>query len=773
MNDSSESGSHSQPLSISTIVREDLEDCIRRFQQAWNGDRIPQLTTFLPTGNPVERVETLLELIKVDLENRWNRQPGVVPASDHRPFPWRPLLEDYWWRFHEEIRSLVPPMTAPPLDLILLEYRVRMKCGDQPTKESYAARFPKGGNELYRGMVSIEAEQAAYVIDLYKSQIANLSTIPSKDFALPGRCGLNAGDQIDDFRLISELGQGAFARVFLAQQISMQRLVALKISERESFESPVLSQLDHPNIVRVFDERRVDGMHLMYMQYVDGGCLRAIIDRIEDSGDAIKTGKTYLQALATTDKTLTVATRDTPNADLFASMDWSCTVAWIGARLADALAHSHAMRVLHRDIKPANILLASDGRPLLADFNLSFGKGLEGASPEKMFGGTLAYMPPEQLSVLMGHADVSLVDERSDIFSLGVVLWELLYGVRPFPESDPTGLKTTFEEQLTKRSLGPMQTNASQKVHVQLHQILVQCMHGDKEQRPATAALLTRQLQQCTIAPLQPLLAPTQKSLRSRWARSPRAWLLSLGLLPNLLLSPLNIWANSRLALDNFDRNFFHMVEEPVVNLVAFPLGLGLSLWIANPIFAALFQLKANGKLDESVRQLSAERCLSVPGYVAAVVFSLWAGSGLVFPIWNRWSILSEVGIYDMLGFLLSQILHGLIASGISLVLVSLVIIESHYPKLMSQEASVDEQNQLTELNDQLRRMINFLAITPLLAILAIALSEQIDKSVFVALACLGFCSHLVTAYVVPRISRNIHWLRIALSPTHELLKSH
>ena len=772
MNDRSDSGCESQPLSPSSLSRDVRDECIQRFHVAWAGERAPALVNFLPADSPRERLETLLALIKLDLEYRWKKPPPVTSPSDHRPFPWRPILEDYWWRFHDEFRIQIPPLTTPPLDLILAEYRVRRIVGDHPTKESFAARFPTYGTALYRGMIAVDVELATQA-DLPEGQgISNLSTIPGDDYKPATRTGLNAGDQIDDFRLVSELGQGAFARVFLAQQISMQRLVALKISDRESFESPVLSQLDHPNIVRVFDERHIDGMHLMYMQYVDGGCLRAIIDRIAASHAGPKTGRAYLQALATTDSTLTVATRDTPNAELFASMDWHGTVAWIGARLADALTHSHAMRVLHRDIKPANILLASDGRPLLADFNLSFGKGLIGTSPEQMFGGTLAYMPPEQLQVLMGDAEVDVVDERSDIFSLGVVLWEMLYGRRPFPESDPTGQRTTFVEQLQGRLSGPT-TESEFDANDQLHQILVQCMLGGKELRPASAAVLTRQLQRCTISELSHLLSTSPKSLRARWARSPRAWLLTLGLVPNLLLSPLNIWANSRLAITNFDRRFFHVIEEPVVNLVAFPLGLGLSLWAGKPIFEAMKVLNRSGILDEGTRIHAAKRCLSVPGIVAAVVFALWAGSGLVFPLWNLWSAQSRVGMYDVLGFLLSQILHGLIASGISLVLVSLVVVESIYPKLMSLQADIEEQSLLAQLDDQLRRMVNFLAITPLLAILAISLSDNIDKMVFVALACIGFSSHMVTSYIVPRISRSIHWLRIALSPTQILMRSH
>ena len=87
---------------------------------------------------------------------------------------------------------------------------------------------------------------------------------------------IHPGDRIDDFELIARLGEGAFAHVFLARQISMQRLVAVKISADHGMEPQTLAQLDHDHIVRVYDQRTVadSGLRLLYMQYVAGGTLR-------------------------------------------------------------------------------------------------------------------------------------------------------------------------------------------------------------------------------------------------------------------------------------------------------------------------------------------------------------------------------------------------------------------------------------------------------------------------------------------------------------------
>src|SRR5262249_8683608 len=97
-------------------------------------------------------------------------------------------------------------------------------------------------------------------------------------------------------------------------------------------------------------------------------------------------------------------------------------VLWIGARLADALAHAHDRGILHRDIKPANVLLTDDGQPMLLDFNLA----ADAARAGPRVGGTPAYMAPEQLRQVCGEA--AGVDARSDLFSLGVVLFEMLTG---------------------------------------------------------------------------------------------------------------------------------------------------------------------------------------------------------------------------------------------------------------------------------------------------------------------------------------------------------
>ena len=98
--------------------------------------------------------------------------------------------------------------------------------------------------------------------------------------------------------------------------------------------------------------------------------------------------------------------------------------------MADGLAHAHERGILHRDLKPANILLGDDGEPLLLDFNLAADTKLRGPASAALIGGTLPYMAPEHLQALRGE-DRTL-DARSDLYSLGVILFELLTGNHPF-----------------------------------------------------------------------------------------------------------------------------------------------------------------------------------------------------------------------------------------------------------------------------------------------------------------------------------------------------
>ena len=200
-------------------------------------------------------------------------------------------------------------------------------------------------------------------------------------------------------------------------------------------------------------------MRLLYMQYIPGGTVQELIEFHARLAPIEWRGETFLAAL---DQALRQhGESGAAGAALrhkFQTASWPEVVCWLGARIAAALAYAHTRGVLHRDIKPANVLIAHDGSPKLADFNTSYSSKLEGATPAAFFGGSLAYMSPEQLEAC-NPAHQRLPDEldgRSDVYSLGVLLWELLTGARPFADHTVSGnWSQTLTAMVEQRREGP------------------------------------------------------------------------------------------------------------------------------------------------------------------------------------------------------------------------------------------------------------------------------------------------------------------------------
>ena len=579
---------------------------------------------------------------------------------------------------------------------------------------------------------------------------------------------LAIGETIQDFQLIQELGRGAFARVFLAQQVSMQRIVALKVTCQASVESPLLSRLDHPNIVRVYDERNVDGLSLLYMQYIPGKSLRQIVQAAHTNQRELWNGGQYVDHIAATLRSKGETPLQLESNNTVAHLTWGETVAWIGARMAHALEHAHSKGVWHRDIKPENILIAADGRPMLADFNLSFGAGIDTTHRQEEFGGSYPYMSPEHIDVLLGNARPESVNGSCDVYSLAIVLWELLTGTRPF--ADATGNDSLALEELKRcRSYCP-RIDGRYECPEGLAQAIKLCLSPHAENRP-TSKQLARTLQYCTLRDVHQLLHPSDGSQIAKWQTRPLTWLIVLGLIPNSLIAGLNIWANDRLTINHFDRTFFLKTELLPVNLVAFTVGVLVSLWIIWPIALGFRSLGHSKPLTPEDRDVVASRCLSTPYLSAGNILLLFSLSGIVFPLWNRWSPESQVTARDAFGFFLSQFLHGLVAAGLTFVITAFVTLRAFYPKFINPEESKSQQLELDGFEKRLLAVTNLMAVTPLLALLALAIAEHIDKAVFVALAIAGFASHLLSSCLTPWIRSGVSSLRFALSPTTALLQ--
>ena len=180
--------------------------------------------------------------------------------------------------------------------------------------------------------------------------------------------------------------------------------------------------------------------------------------------------------------------------EMLGEFDWTETVCWLGARLAEALDYAHNRGVVHRDIKPGNILLSQYGRPMLVDFNLAFQPLADMDSSASPLGGTLAYMAPEHLDAFNEEADVppEAVAEAADIYSLGVVLYEMLAGQSPFSQQPAAGTKGEILRGLSAaRRSGPEALPA--ECPRVLGQVVARCLDADPRRRfPSGLALLRR-----------------------------------------------------------------------------------------------------------------------------------------------------------------------------------------------------------------------------------------------------------------------------------------
>ncbi len=285
------------------------------------------------------------------------------------------------------------------------------------TAKDYSRRFAQFGSSLQSSIArELEVEQ-------YIQRHPWLSDGRAQEWPKPG-------DLIGQFEVVEELGRGGLARVYLCRQRGVgNRQVVVKLGRSALLEAHTLGQLRHPNIVPVHSAEMEPqtGMAMLCMPFLGRSTLHDLVEV-----------RSERQGTAATDFLLTAAQRWHHPADQFVEeapsvarrrfAEYHECVAYVGARIAGALSHAHRQGVVHGDVKPSNVLLSHDGEPLLVDFNLSGNADLAIAAR----GGTLPYMPPEQLHLVLGDGLGAPYDERSDVYSLGAVLFELLTGRAPY-----------------------------------------------------------------------------------------------------------------------------------------------------------------------------------------------------------------------------------------------------------------------------------------------------------------------------------------------------
>ncbi len=284
------------------------------------------------------------------------------------------------------------------LELLADDYASRLRNGERPSFDEYIDRYPSLSSLIEELFPTLE------LIEMSKSSRGSSPSLP------PGV------EQMGEYRIIREIGRGGMGVVYLAVQESLDRRVALKVLFRQSLldqrklerfkrEARAAGLLHHSNIVPVFGVGEHEGIPYFAMQYIDGVSLRVLLDGLRK---AVSLGKVEL-----------------------GGRHWRF-VARIGVQAAQALHHAHLHGILHRDVKPSNLLLDRDQVVWVADFGLAKLTDHDELTETGDIVGTIRYLAPECLE--RGG------DARSDVYSLGLTLYELLILESPFPSSRPTAL---------------------------------------------------------------------------------------------------------------------------------------------------------------------------------------------------------------------------------------------------------------------------------------------------------------------------------------------
>jgi serine/threonine protein kinase len=337
------------------------------------------------------------------------------------------------------------PTTASRLDELVAEMSARVEAGEPVDLVALTADCPELREQLAMLLPTLQA-----IADWRPDSISPAVVRGSPDPAHPASAIEHpASGILGDFRIVREIGRGGMGIVYEAQQISLNRRVALKVLpfaamleprrlERFRHEAQAAAMLRHPHIVSVYSVGCERGVHYYAMDYIEGPSLAQVVEQLGVGKDVSDVGCQVSEIeVAETASVAAASTLHAPCSQLpaFASREFFRSIAQIGIQAAEALDYAHQMGVVHRDIKPSNLLLDSANNLWITDFGLAMTHSDSGLTMTGDLLGTLRYMSPEQA---VGKRAV--IDHRSDIYSLGITLYELVAGRPAFDTTDRAAL---------------------------------------------------------------------------------------------------------------------------------------------------------------------------------------------------------------------------------------------------------------------------------------------------------------------------------------------
>ncbi len=280
------------------------------------------------------------------------------------------------------------------------------------------------------------------------------------------------------YEIIEELGKGGMGKVYRVEDKKIKEEVALKLIkpeiasdkktiERFSNELKMARKISHRNVCRMYDLGEEKGTHYITMEYVPGEDLKRLTRKVEQFSAG---------------RTLSIA-----------------------RQVCEGLAEAHRLGVVHRDLKPQNIMVDEDGNARIMDFGIARSLKAKGITGAGVMVGTPEYMSPEQV-------EVKEVDQRSDIYSLGVILYEMVTGRVPFEGETPLGIAMKHKNELPK---DPREFNA--QIPDNLSQVILRCMEKDKEKRYQSAGEVRSELDRIEAGmPTTERIAPKKRPSTSR-----------------------------------------------------------------------------------------------------------------------------------------------------------------------------------------------------------------------------------------------------------------
>jgi serine/threonine protein kinase/tetratricopeptide (TPR) repeat protein len=475
------------------------------------------------------------------------------------------------------------------------------------------------------------------------------------------------GTEFLGFQLIQEVGKGAFARVYLAHQGELaDRLVILKVSPIFDDESQTLAQLQHTNVVPIYSIHREAPLQAVCMPFFGLTTLAHVLKEIKGLDSLPESGKSLVSTLVNRNSTAQIkkpskrspgfeepikngdidapsvepTPRSTAILERLKKLSYVEAVLWMAARLADGLAHAHERGILHRDLKPANILITDEGQPMVLDFNLAHDTKARSRASVALLGGTLPFMAPEQLAA---YREETVAENcNSDIYSLGVILYNLLCGGHPFPvRSGP--LPQVLSQMIEDRQQLPQSARQwNRAVSPAVDNILRHCLEPDPHRRYQTARELQQDLErQLSNRPLKHVADTSPAERIRKWTRRhPRlassTSVAIVALFAVLGLTSLVVVRNHRLARLEADSN--HRVFQQDLKTVEFlltanppePEKLQQGLTLGQTV-ASRYQVLENPAWQESqaVRLLPAEDQQELRAQLGELFFLLAQGKCL------------------------------------------------------------------------------------------------------------------------------------------------